>query len=100
MSRGSDARRPEAPGQVRDYDTSEDGPRMNRLRTVLAILSVVAAILVIWYAGSFLMNRAWVMDQAVRAGTAPTFSEVMFWYTQLPVKHVKLNGAYEPVCAK
>lgn len=50
---------------------------MNRLKTLFAILTVVAAILVIWYAGSFLMNRAWVMDQAARAGTTPTFSEVV-----------------------
>ncbi|WP_109464117.1 ABC transporter permease [Albibacillus kandeliae] len=46
---------------------------MNR---IFPILTVVFAILAIWYAGSFLMNRAWVMDQAARAGTEPSVSEV------------------------
>jgi len=46
---------------------------MNR---IFPILTVVLAILAIWYAGSFLMNRAWVMDQAARAGTEPSVSEV------------------------
>ncbi len=39
------------------------------------ILTVVLAIMVIWYAASFAMNRTWVMDQAARAGETPSFSE-------------------------
>ncbi|MHA6262395.1 ABC transporter permease [Arenibacterium sp. CAU 1754] len=46
------------------------------MRNLGPIAVVVVALLVIWYAGSFLMNRAWTMDQAERAGTTPTLSEV------------------------
>lgn len=35
---------------------------------LLAVPSVVLAIVVLWYAGSFLMNRAWTLDQAARSG--------------------------------
>ncbi|MWD28303.1 ABC transporter permease subunit [Aquicoccus sp. SCR17] len=45
-------------------------------RNIGPILVVVLAIIAIWYAGSFAMNRAWTMDQAARAGTEPSFSEV------------------------
>ncbi|PTE13322.1 ABC transporter permease [Pseudogemmobacter blasticus] len=41
---------------------------MNR---VLPILTVVAAIVVLWYGAAVAMNRAWVLDQAARAGTEP-----------------------------
>ena len=47
------------------------------MRTVVPVLTVIAAILVLWYAGAFLMNRAWTMDQAARAGSEPGFSEVL-----------------------
>ncbi|WP_425417976.1 ABC transporter permease [Oricola indica] len=45
---------------------------MNR---VVPILTVVLAIFAIWYVASFAMNRAWVMDQAARAGETPSLSE-------------------------
>jgi NitT/TauT family transport system permease protein len=45
---------------------------MNR---VVPILTVVIAIFAIWYVASFAMNRAWVMDQAARAGETPSLSE-------------------------
>ncbi|WP_116598389.1 ABC transporter permease [Primorskyibacter marinus] len=41
------------------------------------VLVVVLTIFAIWYVGSFLMNRTWVMDQAARAGTDPGFTEVL-----------------------
>ncbi|AWD20964.1 ABC transporter permease [Fuscovulum blasticum] len=41
---------------------------MNR---VLPILTVVAAIVVLWYGAAVAMNRAWVLDQAARAATEP-----------------------------
>ena len=41
------------------------------------VLVVVLCIFALWYAGSYLMNRAWVMDQAARAGTEPGFTEVL-----------------------
>jgi NitT/TauT family transport system permease protein len=47
------------------------------LRNVVPVLTVVLSILVLWYAGSFLMNRAWTYDQAARAGVTPGFTEVL-----------------------
>ncbi|WP_238367613.1 ABC transporter permease [Mesobacterium pallidum] len=47
------------------------------MKRIVPVLVVVACIFALWYAGSFLMNRAWVMDQAARAGTEPGFSEVL-----------------------
>jgi NitT/TauT family transport system permease protein len=41
------------------------------------ILTVLLAILALWYAGSVLMNRAWTYDQAARAGTTVTFGQVL-----------------------
>jgi len=39
------------------------------MRSVLPILTVVAAIVALWYAGSVAMNAGWARDQAARAGT-------------------------------
>jgi NitT/TauT family transport system permease protein len=48
---------------------------MNR---VLPILTVVMVIVALWYAAAVQMNKAWVYDQATRAGTpAPGFSELI-----------------------
>ena len=44
---------------------------------ILPVLTVVAAILVIWYAAAVWMNSTWTLDQAERAGTQPTFSEIV-----------------------
>jgi NitT/TauT family transport system permease protein len=45
------------------------------MRNLSAILTVVVTIIGLWYVGSFLMNRAWVMDQAARAGVTPTLAQ-------------------------
>ncbi|MEC9343761.1 MAG: ABC transporter permease [Pseudomonadota bacterium] len=42
---------------------------------VLPVLTVVLAIFAVWYVASFAMNRAWVMDQAARAGGTPTLAQ-------------------------
>ena len=47
---------------------------MNR---VLPILTVLLAILVIWYGAAVWLNSAWTYDQAGRAGTAVSLSEVV-----------------------
>ena len=48
---------------------------MNR---VLPILTVVMVIVALWYAAAVQMNKAWVYDQATRAGTpAPGFSDLV-----------------------
>ncbi|MCV6823931.1 MULTISPECIES: ABC transporter permease [Halocynthiibacter] len=47
------------------------------MRSIIPILTVVAAIFAIWFVGSFFMNKQWTLDQAERAGTTLSFSEVL-----------------------
>jgi NitT/TauT family transport system permease protein len=48
------------------------------MRSVLPILTVVAVIVVLWYAAAVKLNAAWVHDTAARAGAeAPAFSQVI-----------------------
>jgi len=47
------------------------------MRNALPVLSVVAAILVIWYLAAFWMNAAWVRDQAARADRHTGFAELV-----------------------
>jgi len=47
------------------------------LRHVLPVLTVVGAIIVIWYAAAVGMNRAWTLDQAERRGIEMTVGEVI-----------------------
>lgn len=44
---------------------------------LLPILSVLLAILVVWYLAAHLLNATWTRDQAARAGTTPGFAEVL-----------------------
>jgi NitT/TauT family transport system permease protein len=43
----------------------------------LPILTVLAALIALWYLGAVLMNSTWVYDQAARAGETPTLAEVI-----------------------
>ncbi|MCC5983183.1 MAG: ABC transporter permease [Rhodobacteraceae bacterium] len=47
------------------------------MKSVLPVLTVVAAILALWYAATVQMNRAWTEDRAARAGVELTFAEVV-----------------------
>jgi NitT/TauT family transport system permease protein len=47
------------------------------MRKALPVLTVLGIILVIWYAGAVWLNSQWVIDQAARAGTEVTFSEIV-----------------------
>ena len=47
------------------------------MKSILPILTVVAAILALWYAATVQMNRAWVEDRAARAGVEMTFGELV-----------------------
>ncbi len=48
------------------------------MRSLLPILTVVAAIVVLWYAAAVALNRTWVYDQAARAGQpVPGAAEVV-----------------------
>lgn len=46
------------------------------MKNLTAILTVVFAITVIWYGAAFMMNKQWTLDQAERAGTTVTISQI------------------------
>jgi NitT/TauT family transport system permease protein len=47
------------------------------MRSVLPILTVVAAIFVLWYGAAVALNAAWAQDKAKRANVTLTFSELV-----------------------
>ncbi len=47
------------------------------MKSVFPILTVVAAIIAIWYAGAVWMNSQWTLDQARRAGVELTLPEII-----------------------
>ncbi|MCY1125666.1 ABC transporter permease [Frigidibacter sp. RF13] len=48
------------------------------MRNIVPILTVVAAIVILWYGAAVKLNSAWVYDQATRAGAkVPSFSQVV-----------------------
>jgi len=47
------------------------------MRKALPVLTVLAALVVLWYAASVWMNSTWVYDQAARAGESPSLMEVI-----------------------
>ena len=46
-------------------------------RSLIPVLTVVAAILVIWYTGTVFLNAPFERDQAQRAGTAVSFTDIL-----------------------
>jgi len=58
------------------------------MRHVLPVLTVVLAIVVIWYAAAVGLNRAWIYDQAARAGVEPASGTALIaetWNQERPV---------------
>ena len=57
------------------------------MRSLLPILTVVAAIVAIWYAAAVWLNSQWTYDQAARAGIEIGFSDVVAdaWVQERPV---------------
>jgi len=47
------------------------------VKSVLPILTVVGAIILLWYAAAVWLNSQWTYDQAARAGIERSFSEVV-----------------------
>ncbi|MCT8159911.1 ABC transporter permease [Pseudoruegeria sp. SHC-113] len=47
------------------------------MRSLLAVLTVLAVIVAIWYLAAIQMNAKWTRDQAARAGVELSFSEVV-----------------------
>ncbi|MBM3616841.1 MAG: ABC transporter permease [Alphaproteobacteria bacterium] len=58
------------------------------MKHVLPALTVVAAIIALWYAAAVGLNRAWVVDQAARAGVEPARGMALVaetWSQERPV---------------
>jgi NitT/TauT family transport system permease protein len=58
------------------------------MRHVVPVLTVVLAIVVIWYAAAVGLNRAWIYDQAARAGVQPATGMALVvetWNQERPV---------------
>lgn len=58
------------------------------MKHLLPVLTVVAAIIALWYAAAVGLNRAWVYDQAERAGVAPSSGVALIaetWSQERPV---------------
>lgn len=75
------------------------------MRNLLPILTVVAAIMVIWYAASVGMNKKWTYDQAGRAGVEVPFTEMVAdtWAQErpvLPAPHQVVAELYRSVFEK
>lgn len=47
------------------------------MKQAVPVLTVLAALVVLWYAASVWMNSTWVYDQAARAGESPTLMQVI-----------------------
>jgi NitT/TauT family transport system permease protein len=47
------------------------------MRNLFPVLTVLAGIIVLWYAAAVWMNSTWVYDQAQRAGTTVSFAEMV-----------------------
>lgn len=47
------------------------------MRSIIPVLTVVAAIITLWYFGTYQMNKTWTLDQATRAEQTLTFNEVL-----------------------
>ena len=75
------------------------------MKNLIAVLTVVFAIIVIWYGAAFMMNKQWTLDQAERAGTTVTTSEV-FKDTmaqerpQLPAPHQVITEIWKTTVEK
>lgn len=75
------------------------------MKNLIAVLTVVFAIIVIWYGATYMMNKQWTLDQAERAGVTLTASEV-FKDTmaqerpQLPAPHQVITEIWKTTVEK
>ena len=70
------------------------------MRALLPVLTVLAAIVALWYAGAVWMNSQWSYDQAARAGVEVSLTEVVAETMHqdrpvLPAPHQVLAGLWE-----
>lgn len=75
------------------------------MKNLIAVLTVVFAIIVMWYGATYMMNKQWTLDQAERAGVTVTTSEV-FKDTmaqerpQLPAPHQVITEIWKTTVEK
>jgi len=75
------------------------------MKSIFPIVTVVIAIIVLWYGAAVGMNSKWVYDQAKRAGTQVTFSQMVAetWAQKrpvLPVPHQVVAELYKSTVLK
>ncbi|MGR3343787.1 MAG: ABC transporter permease, partial [Paracoccaceae bacterium] len=75
------------------------------MKSLVPILTVLAAIVSIWYAAAVWLNSQWTYDQAARAGIERSFSEVVAdtmvqKRPVLPAPHQVAVELYDTVIAK
>ena len=75
------------------------------MRSLLPVLSVVAAIILLWYVAAVGMNQQWTRDQAARAGVELTFSDIVAdaWAQErprLPAPHQVVAELWDTIVAK
>ncbi|MBZ4024089.1 ABC transporter permease [Rhodobacter sp. TJ_12] len=74
-------------------------------KSILPIVTVLAAIVVIWYAGAVWLNSQWTYDQAARADVEVTFSEVVADTLSqdrpvLPAPHQVAKGLWDGIAGQ
>ena len=72
------------------------------MKSLGPILTVLAAIVVLWYGATVWLNSPWTYDQAARAGTTVTFSEMVADTMNqsrpvLPAPHQVVKGLWDGV---
>jgi len=72
------------------------------MKSALPVVSVVAVIIALWYAGSVWLNSPWVYDQAARAGQQVSLPDVLVATMQqdrpvLPAPHQVIKGLYDGI---
>lgn len=75
------------------------------MRSLLAVLAVIAVIVAVWYLAAMRMNATWVYDQAARAGQAVTLAEVLPQTLNqerpvLPAPHQVMKGLWDGVAGQ
>ena len=75
------------------------------MKSLGPILTVLAAIVVLWYGATVWLNSPWTYDQAARAGTTVTFSEMVADTMNqsrpvLPAPHQVVKGLWDGIAGQ
>ena len=75
------------------------------MKSALPVVTVIAVIIALWYAGSVWLNSPWVYDQAARAGQQVSLPDLLVATMQqdrpvLPAPHQVIKGLYDGVTAQ